>query len=515
MPVNESYWRGLERSFSTTVERNLAWLEGEVVAVDDAFDRAEDALDGQFKWVQNEMKRRLEADVRERLARDASSLPPEYGAVSLLRAVCGGQMLVRGRSPLSEVLAAHAALGTATRLASQCLTGGDARVFERRRRRRRRRRDPLSRAASAVAAVPYPTSLGGRAARTLRRAATFGAVYALTYKTRNLTVANAVVRATFAASAERTIASALPPLARSADDDRQEWYSAARPDASVDPRDRDRRTGRRFSAAIHGRLRRLRGCLRAARLRRASRRRRRRLAAGLEVVDDEDEEEWKRAAVKRRRVRSRAIFRGLAFARAFRATPTRMLLTAAHLAPPSRTGEPPPRHPESLIVTRSTLGAYELSRGAKAALRFARPWILEKLLGAVLAVREKRARDLAAPRPPSLAARVASGSLVAAGVAARVYAFLVAKSLPWVTGLGCARAGGFIGKLVYRRLMVKLPGAIVRAPLKLPRVFLKRARARVAALDADGDGRVDLEDFLHLARGRLSKGKAPAAGDGL
>ena len=166
-------------------------------------------------------------------------------------------------------------------------------------------------------------------------------------------------------------------------------------------------------------------------------------------------EEELRAAEKRRRVRSRAALRAVVFCQAFAATPRALLLTQEHLDEP-RKGERPLRHPELLVVTRSALGAYELSRGAKATLRAARPWILRKILVAVLRVRRKREENLARGKPPSLAERAASGTIVGLGIAVRTYVFVVE------TGLGgngvfqpvyftTDSAGGYQGKSDYEK----------------------------------------------------------------
>ena len=163
------------------------------------------------------------------------------------------------------------------------------------------------------------------------------------------------------------------------------------------------------------------------------------------------------------------------------------------------------RHPELLVVTRSALGAYELSRGAKATLRAARPWILRKILVAVLRVRRKREENLARGKPPSLAERAASGTIVGLGIAVRTYVFVVIKSLPWVFALGCTKAGGIIGKYIYGKLAKALPGAIVRAPIRLPRVLWKRAKKKVMKLDKDEDGKLEVEDLFNLAKEKLKR----------
>ena len=156
-----------------------------------------------------------------------------------------------------------------------------------------------------------------------------------------------------------------------------------------------------------------------------------------------------------------------------------------------------------LVVTRSALGAYELSRGFKASLRFARPWILRHILEAVLRVRRRREEQRIANQPPPLLARAASAAVVYVKLALKTYVFLVVKSVPWVLALGCTKAGGIIGKYIYGRLAKALPGAIVRAPLKLPKILAKRAKKAAGRLDADGDGDVELDDLFKLTLGRL------------
>ena len=150
--------------------------------------------------------------------------------MSLCRAANGARALFRGRSAGGEAAAAHAAVATVARLYSLCLTGGDPRFFDRlgAGKRRVRRSTALT---AAFAAVPYPTSAAGRAARGLRRVALFLVVRRLALAKR-LPVAEHACRLTFAAAVERTVASAAPALARSADDDRHEWYSTARAQGS-------------------------------------------------------------------------------------------------------------------------------------------------------------------------------------------------------------------------------------------------------------------------------------------
>ena len=265
-------------------------------------------------------------------------------------------------------------------------------------------------------------------------------------------------------------------------------------DETKTPEELAKRQTRRFSTLLHAALRRVRATIRRWRVRWASRRR---LKARLEADDVE-----RRAADKRRRVRSRSAVRALVFANAYAATPRALMLRQEYLDEPKQ-GERPLRHPEVLVVTRSALGAYELSRGLKASLRFARPWILRKVLAAVLRVRRRREAQRVSGKPPSLASRAASSAVVGLGVAVKTYVFVVVKSIPWVVALGCTKAGGIIGRYIYGRLAKALPGAIVRAPLKLPKILAKRAKKLGGRLDADGDGDVDVDDIFRLTVGKL------------
>ena len=202
-------------------------------------------------------------------------------------------------------------------------------------------------------------------------------------------------------------------------------------DETKTPEELAKRQTRRFSTLLHAALRRVRATIRRWRVRWASRRR---LKARLEADDAE-----RRAADKRRRVRSRSALRALVFANAYAATPRALMLRQEHLDEPKQ-GERPVRHPEVLVVTRSALGAYELSRGLKASLRFARPWILRKVLAAVLRVRRRREAQRVSGKPPSLASRAASSAVVGLGVAVLKGLRLRRRQVhPWVVALGCAR----------------------------------------------------------------------------
>ena len=118
-------------------------------------------------------------------------------------------------------------------------------------------------------------------------------------------------------------------------------------------------------------------------------------------------------------------------------------------------------------------------------------------------MRRRREAQRVSGKPPSLASRAASSAVVGLGVAVKTYVFVVVKSIPWVVALGCTKAGGIIGRYIYGRLAKALPGAIVRAPLKLPKILAKRAKNLGGRLDADGDGDVDVDDIFRLTVGKL------------
>ncbi|KAJ1463173.1 hypothetical protein M885DRAFT_610190 [Pelagophyceae sp. CCMP2097] len=515
-PVEETLWEHASRASTEFMEGRLQWLENEVAAADAVINRAEDAVDGRFRSMQDELTRRLESDVGARLARDAALLPfPEYVAASLLRGAAGAALLCGG-GRRAATLGLHAALSTLTSLVSLVL-GSCARTDQ-------------------LAPPAYPTSRKRRGARLLRRLGVFSMIQALT-RASGRWVSRApyyavgwavplACRATFAAAVERTVTSTLPWLASAVLDDRQEWYSAtaaAGADAPCEPVFRDVRRQRRFSTFAHYLLRAWRARLRAARrryaaattqlrLRRARlqlRRARRRAGVPRESDGDglePDDDEQLRLAAAARRLRRSAVRLGVLLV-AFALAPQPLRPASKHGGDRCATAAPPaparrlPAAPYDRVVrervvvrevvglhglSRRALGAYELGAGGRATLRAARPYLLRTLLAAILRARRRRVAQLHKDAPPrKLVARLRRGAVAAVRRASKVAAFSLVKALPWIAAVAAGQASGFAARVLAQRK--KRRGAAGRGPPRLPPVVAFRPRR--LADRADGGSR--------------------------